>query len=173
MARTVVVERAVTGDGSPPWIDCSPACAPHREVVAVILEREGRIALLRRGSLVGSDRGLWHCVTGYVEPSTGPADQARREVREETGLVVETDQLHHLRVLPLHDEGQRLWLVHPFIVHSDTYRLRLNWEHTAYRWVKPHAVTRYRTVAWLSDVLDVTQVSCRGGSVGRTSGVVW
>lgn len=50
---------------------------------AAILDREGRILLVRR-----SDDGLWCLPCGWVEPNESPEEAAAREVREETGLKV-------------------------------------------------------------------------------------
>ena len=64
-----------------------PAPLPDRTVVAVLMFREGRLCLLRRSHAVGSDRGRWHCVTGFVDSGVDPDAQALIEVREETGLT--------------------------------------------------------------------------------------
>lgn len=47
----------------------------QRDVVAVVIRHVGDVCLLRRSSRVAHDRGLWPCVTGYVE-----ADVARDQV---------------------------------------------------------------------------------------------
>ena len=45
---------------------------PPRAVVAVVVEWRGRIALFKRSQSVGHERGLWHCITGYLEPGVPP-----------------------------------------------------------------------------------------------------
>jgi len=141
-----------TGTERPPRIAPNPAyCRP---VVAVTLWRKGKLCLLRRSQLVGSDTGLWHCVTGYLEPGASPEDQARTELFEETGL--NADSLDRLTVggsfvLPSDDET--LWTVHTFTAVARTETLSLNWEHDAYRWVHPTEVPATEHVPWLSHVL--------------------
>lgn len=48
--------------------------------------RDGRIALIRRG--IEPSRGLWSWPCGYVEIDESVEEAARRETREESGLVV-------------------------------------------------------------------------------------
>lgn len=60
--------------------------APVVAVGAVILD-EGRILLVERGS--EPNKGAWAVPGGRVEPGETLADAVRREVTEETGLVVE------------------------------------------------------------------------------------
>ena len=63
------------------------ACPP-REVVAVVVQWRGRIALFRRSQSVGHERGLWHCITGYLEAGATPRQQALTELEEEAGLTL-------------------------------------------------------------------------------------
>ncbi len=52
----------------------------------LVLWHDGAVCLLRRSRRVGSDAGLWHCITGYLESGASPEMQARTELFEETGL---------------------------------------------------------------------------------------
>jgi 8-oxo-dGTP pyrophosphatase MutT (NUDIX family) len=52
-------------------------------VTVLIWDRDGRLLLVR-----GSDTGTWQTVGGAVEPDEAPADAARREAAEETGVEV-------------------------------------------------------------------------------------
>ena len=52
-------------------------------VSVFIWDDDGRLLLVR-----GADTGTWQMVGGAVEPDESPADTARREAAEETGLEV-------------------------------------------------------------------------------------
>lgn len=144
---------ATSNHGLAPRVDT----AVGNEVVAVVLMWRGRIGLFKRSQAVGHDRGLWHCITGYVDDpdsEDAPLHQGLLELYEETGLGV-TD-------LDAFDEGPTLhlrgpsgsWLVHTFAARTTQRRLSLNWEHDAYRWVKEGSVRRFEgQVDWLTDVL--------------------
>jgi 8-oxo-dGTP diphosphatase len=60
-------------------------------VGAVIKDEQGRLLLIKRGHEPGA--GLWSLPGGRVEPGETDAEALVREMREETGLVVEAGRL--------------------------------------------------------------------------------
>ena len=60
--------------------------------VAVLIEREGRLLLGRRGP-GASQAGKWSFPAGFVDRGERVEDAALREVREETGLEARLDAL--------------------------------------------------------------------------------
>lgn len=132
------------------------ATATPREVVAVVLDYHGRIALLKRSRTVGHDQQLWHCITGYLEPGASPEQQARLELYEETGLRSQDIVLLESRAqLTLADTAGNPWLVHTFKATTSRRKLRLDHEHLSYRWTHPSKVSRFSNrVDWLGLVLD-------------------
>jgi ADP-ribose pyrophosphatase YjhB (NUDIX family) len=140
-----------------------------RDVVAVVLTYYGRIGLFKRSRHVGSDPDRWHCITGYVDGIESPSGQALLELREETGL--ERHDIKSLvagEVLNLGDRRGDTWRVHTFLASTDKRRLKLNWEHTDYRWVSKHHVSRFDgQVEWLSDVIDALGTSAANSESRR------
>lgn len=129
--------------------------ASSREIVAVVIEHDGRFCLLRRSRLVASDRGRWQCVTGFVESGCTPKYQAIVELQEETGINVrELDALITCAPLALQDGDGSQWLIHPFLAQTNSARIRLNWEHVSYRWVYRREIPGPAQVAWLPRVVD-------------------
>ena len=127
----------------------------EKPVVTCFLEKEGRILLLRRSDRVGSYRGCWAAVSGYMEQ---PAEkQALTEITEETGLrPADVELVRRGETLAVADDALGVrWLVHPFLFHvKDASRLRTDWEHTECRWVLPEELERYETVPGLAEALD-------------------
>lgn len=60
-------------------------------VGAVIRDEEGRLLLVRRAHPPGKD--LWSIPGGRIEPGEAEPEAVRREVREETGLLVAVGRL--------------------------------------------------------------------------------
>jgi 8-oxo-dGTP diphosphatase len=67
-------------------------------VGAVIMDRDGRLLLIRRGHEPGA--GLWSLPGGRIEPGETDEQAVAREVREETGLIVDCGGLLGRAELP-------------------------------------------------------------------------
>lgn len=135
----------------------TPAC-PRREVVAVVVEWRGRIALFKRSQSVGHERGLWHCITGYLEPDVSPRQQALAELEEEAGLnPQDLAAFRPVGQLLISDDAGNPWLVHTYTAVTTRRRLTINDEHDAYRWTVPSKISRFSNrVPWLDVVLQGT-----------------
>lgn len=128
------------------------------QVVTCILEHDGKILLFKRSNQVGTYRGLWGGVAGYVEELEDPYDTAIKEIRQEAGI--ELDALELVRKgnpIEISDtyEGRRYnWIVYPFLFHIQAKELvRIDWEHEEYRWVHPSEVRKLQTVPGLDEVV--------------------
>ena len=101
--------------------------------VVRIVRNAWRVLLLRRGGR-GRSPGSWETVHGRIERGETPARAARRELREETGLV--PDRLYSITVNPfyLHQTGTvQLAVVFAAFVASD--EVRLGPEHDRHDWL--------------------------------------
>jgi 8-oxo-dGTP diphosphatase len=127
---------------------------PEKHVVTCFLESDGEILLLRRSQQVGSYRGRWAGVSGYVE--TTPDEQALTEIKEETGLQPKDLQLlRKSEILTVEDEklGVR-WLVHPYLFHiNDRRNIHTDWEHLETKWISPKDIGDFTTVPHLKETL--------------------
>jgi 8-oxo-dGTP diphosphatase len=126
-------------------------------VTCFLLHRGGddEILLLRRSQQVGTYRGRWAGVSGYIE-ETDPLTQAYTEIEQETGLAREDVQLlrtgEPLEVVDV--EADRLWVVHPFLFEvREPARIRADWEHSETRWIRPQEISNYETVPQLAETL--------------------
>jgi ADP-ribose pyrophosphatase YjhB (NUDIX family) len=83
-----------SGCGERYWANPLPA-------VQMLLERDGRVLLARRG--IEPRIGHWDLPGGFVEESEPAAAAVRRELREETGLDLESARLHRIDIEPYGD----------------------------------------------------------------------
>ena len=121
-------------------------------VVTCFLEHRGKILLLRRSDRVGSYRGRWAGVSGYLE--TEPDTQALTEISEETGLdAVDVTLVRRGEPLRTSDAGlDTTWVVHPYRFRVRTpEKICLDWEHHEMRWIDPAEIEKYPTVPRLAE----------------------
>jgi ribose 1,5-bisphosphate isomerase len=128
----------------------------HRHVVTAFIQTGQKILLLRRSSKVGTYRGRWAAVSGYLEGDETPAQRAMTEIREETGLTSEQVTLVRSgEILRAYDENNDVvWVVHPFLFEAKESTVRLDWEHMEFEWVEPDALRVYETVPKLRETFD-------------------
>jgi len=114
--------------------------------VAIFVTRRRRadVLIVHRSPPQGS---YWHVIAGGVEPGEELADAARRELREETGLVAEVGRGERAvsYTYPLTEESpERRARYDPSVVDvavscfqceaPDGWEPELDWEHDDYRW---------------------------------------
>ena len=101
-----------------------------KHVVTCFLEHDSRILILRRSRHVGSFRGKWAGVSGYIE--TTADKQAFTEIAEETGFVRQDVRLVRKgRPLEVAGEG---WIVQPYLFNiKGKAKIKTDWEHTEIR----------------------------------------
>ncbi|WP_321530450.1 NUDIX pyrophosphatase [uncultured Desulfuromonas sp.] len=122
------------------------------DVVTAFIRSHSKILLLQRSQKVGSYRGCWAGVSGYLEQETA-LQQALTEIREETGLLNDQVVLQvEATVLEVKDTNlNRCWRVHPFLFElcDDTAAIHIDWEHDGYQWLDPNSLSTLETVPLL------------------------
>jgi PncC family amidohydrolase len=126
----------------------------EKHVVTCFLEHGGKILILRRSSKVGTYRRSWAGISGYLE--TNDIDQAYTEISEETDLYKKDLKLmkkgEPLEVID--KDLNRKWIVHPFLFHVKAPdKVKIDWEHTEAKWIKPSELKKYETVPGLARAL--------------------
>ena len=120
-----------------------------KPVVTVFLRKNNEILMLKRSEEVGSYRGKWSAVSGYLEDAE-PSKQAHTELLEETGLrgkLVNQGGLIRVRYADV------IWEIHPFLMDLDSDKdIELNWENTEYMWIPPEKIKELNTVPKLWEV---------------------
>lgn len=116
--------------------------------------------------------GAWEAVHGFIEGDERPEDAAIREVREETGLVV--DRLYNVAVQPfyLHTMGLVTLAVAFAAVVDSAAAVTLGAEHARFEWLS-FAMARAK-LAWPRSraALDDIAVLLGGGDAGPVEDVL-
>ena len=143
---------------------------PH--VVTCFLRHRTHVLLGRRNDAVGTYTGRWAGISGYVEG--GPVDaerDARREVREETGIddatLVRAGDPVEVR------DGDRTWTVHPFLFEVASRDVDPNEEIAVHEWVSPPAIRDRETVPGLWDAYVAVAPTVETVANDETHGSAW
>lgn len=121
-----------------------------------LIEYEGRILTLLRNKEDDGYPNTWGLAAGRIEENEEPLLAAVREIKEETGLIIEKEQLEDL--------GMDTWHLPTVIVHFYPYRLVLQKpitvtinpnEHKDYDWKTPQEILELdNAIPGLKDLIE-------------------
>ncbi len=112
---------------------------PRAPVVNCVVRYGDRFLVVKRSAELSTYPGLWNGVSGFLDDGKTPVEKAREEVWEELGLAEEDIvEVRECRTLEIEDAAiQKTWIVHPMLVRVRTDRVRLDWEASEHRWIRP------------------------------------
>lgn len=123
-----------------------------KRAVTSFLFNRGEVLIMRRSEKVGTQRGKWAGVSGYLEEDEDPETRSRKEIAEETRMEKATLQRKGQPILARGDDT--VWEIHPFLYEVDTREITIDWEHVEYRWIRPEDLPNYDRVSRLRRALD-------------------
>ncbi|MFQ5878517.1 MAG: NUDIX domain-containing protein [Acidobacteriota bacterium] len=101
--------------------------------VVILVFRGGRLLAMRRSAARDAAPGEWEAVSGRIRRGEQPIEAARREAREETGLVVELDPDPIAAYQA--KRGSADMVVIAYRGRSASGAVRLSGEHDAFAWM--------------------------------------
>ena len=121
----------VTVDGTAGTVEIEGVRCIRAVLCAIVVD--GRILVLHRPKTARSFADGHSLVTGKIEEGETEVEAAKREIMEETGILIGEPELSlgaiHVR------EGNILWEVTPFLFRSDRVEPVLNHENTGFEWM--------------------------------------
>jgi ADP-ribose pyrophosphatase YjhB (NUDIX family) len=133
-----------------------PRAYPDRPFVAVsaVIARDDRILLVERAR--SPSAGIYTLPGGVVETGETLIEAVKREVLEETALIVEPVALAGHREVILRDDASKVarhFIVLAFATRWVTGEVELSPELAAARWVTFDAVAGFRTTEGLAEII--------------------
>ncbi len=141
-------------------MDAEHSLRPTHVVTCILLrhdQAQPRMLLVQRSQRVGSYRGHWAGVSGFVEPGVTPEEQAYTEIREETTLQREQVRLLKRGAVVEYSDAEinRHFYIHPFLFEVLTPQdIQTDWEAVNMIWIDPAELKSYKTVPNLQEVYD-------------------
>ena len=121
----------------------------YAPVICVFIRFDNQILLLKRSGKVSNYKGKWNAITGFIDKPEPLKEKALGEVEEETGITKELIKEVILGTpyeLP-DDEINKTWLVCPFVIELNSRpKIKLDFESTEYKWIKPEQLNAPDTV---------------------------
>lgn len=126
------------------------------KIVTSFIKDKDKFLLLKRSEQVKTMKGLWAGISGIIEGDEKPINRAKIEIFEELGI--RDDKIKFLKAAekmrvhsPQYENHE--WEIFPFLFEAKNPSIKLNWENSEYRWVKPEEINNYETVPSIDKVL--------------------
>ncbi|MBI2106215.1 NUDIX domain-containing protein [Candidatus Woesearchaeota archaeon] len=127
-------------------------------VVTIFVKFGDKILLLKRSDKVATYKGKWNTIAGYLDEIKSIKDKILEELREEIGVneknikFIEIKNSYKL----VDNKINKTWIVHPVLVElKEKPEIKLDWEHTEFRWINYRDLKNYDIVTDLDKTLDI------------------
>lgn len=125
-----------------------------KDIVTSFLFKDDKVLLLKRSDKVGTFRGKWAGVSGFIEDENS-LEAALREIKEETG--VDTKYLELLKIgtpFDINDTvNDTIWSINPFLFLFKGEEIKIDWEHDSFEWIYPKDIDNFEIVTNLKKTL--------------------
>ena len=126
-------------------------------IVTSFIKNNDKVLILKRSDKVKSMKCLWAGVSGIIEKNdTTPLARAKTEIFEETGINESEIELlkanEQIKIEAIQYKNHE-WNIFPFLFKTKNPEIKLNWENSDFKWIKPNEVKNYETVPELEKIL--------------------
>ena len=127
-------------------------------IVTSFITNEQKILILKRSNQVKTLKCLWAGISGIIEKGDKtPLSRAKIEIFEEVGIEEKELKLlksiQQLRIISSQYKNHE-WNIFPFLFSTKNIKIKLNWENSEFKWIKPTEIINYKTVPDLEKILS-------------------
>lgn len=126
-------------------------------VITIFVKYKNKILLLKRSDKVNAYAGKWNSVSGYLDEVKPVQEKVLEELSEELGIQQDIIlSIHFGKFWKLYDKKiNKTWLIYPVLAELNKRpQIKLDWEHTDYKWTKPEDLTKFDIVTKLDTSLE-------------------
>ena len=129
-----------------------------RVATSLLVNDDGELLILKRSEKVKTYKGFWGGVAGYIEENEKPLETAIKEMKEEIGLKKEDfnliKQLNPIKFTDIYEKERYDWEIFVFVFElRKKSEIKIDWEHSEYKWINPSEIENYKTVPHLKDIV--------------------
>ena len=125
-------------------------------VITVFVKYKDKILILKRSNKVRVYQRKWNTVAGYLDELRPVRDKILEEIHEELGINEDNILSIHIGESYKFTDTKvnKTWIVHPVLVElKNRPSIKLDWEHTEYKWIKPGELKNFDIVPKLEESL--------------------
>ncbi|MFZ2187052.1 MAG: NUDIX domain-containing protein [Candidatus Moraniibacteriota bacterium] len=114
-----------------------------------IIHKDGRILVLKRSDHDDHKPGVWETPGGGVDQEENPQEALKREILEETGLIVTVGKPFH--VFTFRKDNGEFKVGITFLCEYVSGEVHISHEHSEYRWIDPSEFSALPSIPSLSE----------------------
>lgn len=125
-------------------------------VITIFVKFKEKILLLKRSDKVRAYQNKWNTVAGYLDEVKPIRDKVLEEIKEELGFDEnQISSIHFGEPYKFTDKKiNKTWIIHPALAELKVKpEIKLDWEHTEFRWIKPEDLKNFDIVPKLEESL--------------------
>ncbi len=126
-------------------------------VITVFVKYQDKILLLKRSNEVRVYQGKWNTVAGYLDEPKSLREKAMEEIQEELGISEDNILLFRVGESYKFTDAKvsKTWIVYPVLIElKNKPDIKLDWEHTEYKWIKTEKLRKFDIVSKLDKGLE-------------------
>lgn len=127
-------------------------------VLIIFIKYKDKILLLKRSKNVSTYKNLWSTVAGFIDEQKSLKQKVLEELKEEINITnKEIKNIKFAKPYEYKDKKiNKTWLRYPVLVElKEVPKIKLDFEHTEFKWLKPQAITKYKTAPGLNKSLKL------------------
>jgi 8-oxo-dGTP pyrophosphatase MutT (NUDIX family) len=127
-------------------------------VITVFIACQNEFLLLKRSNAVRTYKEKWNTVAGYLDnPKQNIFEKMLEELKEELNITRRNiSSYSYGKSYQFTDkDNNKTWIVHPSLVMlSQKPVIKLNWEHSTFKWITIDEIDDYDTVPNLKESME-------------------